>query len=379
MESQVVEVVLSGGPCAGKSSALSYLSQKLGDRGLRVLVAPELASQFLLGGLSDLSSLRSERPLVYHAVQRQLIAMQNQAHASYRAMAESFGQPVVVIYDRAEMDISAYTDPHRFQALLDEKQLTLADIRDCYDAVIHMVTAADGAEANYSPDSNPARIESDLEQARAADKLTLKSWTGHPHLRIIDNSTGFDEKLGRVLAEVLRLCEHLIPGSAVLAPLEYERKYLLKGPPDFSLYPLSGAVAIEIEQTYLLGSEPGVSTRVRRRAQQGQATYYLTRKTESSSGRVEEERRISPGQYLELLESADPARRAIKKTRFCFPYESFYFELDAIERPGSTLWVLEIETPGAQVEVKLPPGLVLEREVTDEAAFRNSQLALDIP
>ena len=378
MSSQVVEVVLTGGPGAGKSSSLSYLSQKLRDRGLRVLVAPELASQLILGGLDDLPSLRTTDPAVYQQVQRQMIAMQQLTHRAYRAIAESFsGQPTVILYDRAEMDISAYTDPHRWQALLDEQHLSLAEIRDCYDAVIHLVSAADGAEEHYAPKGNPARIESDLDAARAADKRTLKAWTGHPHLRIIDNSTSFDEKLARVLAEILRLCAHLIPGSAALAPLEYERKYLLRAAPDFSLPPMREAAAIEIKQTYLMTAETDSELRVRRRAQDGQATYYLTRKIETEGdGRLEEERRISPGEYLELLEGADPDRSPINKTRFCFAYESFYFEMDALLREdGSTLWVLEIETPGPQVEIIMPPGIDVLREVTDDPQFRNSYLA----
>jgi CYTH domain-containing protein len=116
---------------------------------------------------------------------------------------------------------------------------------------------------------------------------------------------------------------------------------------------------------------------VRRRAQDGQATYYLTRKIETEGdGRLEEERRISPGEYLELLEGADPERAPINKTRFCFAYESFYFEMDALLREdGSTLWVLEIETPGPQVEIIMPPGIDVLREVTDDPQFRNSYLA----
>lgn len=375
----VVEVVLSGGPCAGKTSALSYLSQKLSDRGLRVLVAPEAATQLILGGLSDLPEIRSARPDLYFEVQRQLLRLWRQYHLSYRAIAESFAEPVVVIYDRAEMDVLAYSGEEQFSEILQSCSLTLSEARDSYDAVIHMVSAAEGAEEHYTRENNPARLESSIEEARESEARTLRAWTGHPHLRIIDNSTGFDEKLSRVLSEILRLCEHLSPGSAALAPLEYERKYLLSEEPDFSVSPLDKAVAVEIEQTYLLTSEPNTSLRVRRRSQSGQSSYYLTRKTPAAQGgNVEDERRITAQEYEELLQGADPTRQTIRKTRHCFPYQSFYFELDAIERPEGVLWVLEIETPGPQVEVELPPGLRVEREVTDDPSYSNRQLALKI-
>lgn len=73
-----------------------------------------------------------------------------------------------------------------------------------YDAILHLVTAADGAESFYTLTNNVVRKESNAE-AREMDKKTLDCWTGHEHLYIVDNSTGFDEK-------VLRRSEHLYGG-----------------------------------------------------------------------------------------------------------------------------------------------------------------------
>lgn len=45
------------------------------------------------------------------------------------------------------LDGSAYVDKENWQALMDDMEVNLANIRDQrYDGVIHMVTAADGAE-----------------------------------------------------------------------------------------------------------------------------------------------------------------------------------------------------------------------------------------
>ena len=61
------------------------------------------------------------------------------------------------------------------------------EIRDGYDAVFHLVTAAKGAEEFYTMDNNAARYETP-EQACALDDRLLASWTGHPRLRVIDNA-----------------------------------------------------------------------------------------------------------------------------------------------------------------------------------------------
>lgn len=54
---------------------------------------------------------------------------------------------------------------------MDDLGVTTAQIRDNrYDAVIHMVTAADGAEKFYATISGEARYES-ADQAREKDEL----------------------------------------------------------------------------------------------------------------------------------------------------------------------------------------------------------------
>ena len=57
-----------------------------------------------------------------------------------------------------------------------------------YDMVLHLVSAADGAEKFYTTENNAARIETP-EEARALDKKMLGCWAGS-NVRRIDNSTG---------------------------------------------------------------------------------------------------------------------------------------------------------------------------------------------
>ena len=71
-----------------------------------------------------------------------------------------------------------------------------------YDAVLHLVTCAKGAEFAYNF-GNVARYE-DVETARRMDDLTLRAWSRHPNLHIIDNSVDFDDKLNRALYKALQ-------------------------------------------------------------------------------------------------------------------------------------------------------------------------------
>ena len=94
----------------------------------------------------------------------------------------------VLVCDRGVMDGCAYTDDNVWQALLDETAWNTIGLTDRrYEAVIHMVTAADGAPEFYTGENNEARYET-KEQACALDKKLINAWVGHPHFSIIANN-----------------------------------------------------------------------------------------------------------------------------------------------------------------------------------------------
>ena len=67
-----------------------------------------------------------------------------------------------------------------------------------YDAVVHMVTAAEGAEEFYNY-SNEARYEN-AESARARDHRLRQAYLGHNKYMIVDNETkSFEEKINKAM------------------------------------------------------------------------------------------------------------------------------------------------------------------------------------
>src|ERR1035437_5883951 len=257
------EIVLTGGPSSGKTSSLGYLSEKLGERGYRVFIVPESATLVALGGIPDIGHF-AERYLpgdpagtrTYLQIQEQIFLMQRILRKRFSELAALFpDEKRVIIYDRAETDEIAYMRKDDFQKMIAKHGLTYHDVRDSYDGVVHLVTAAIGAEEFYTKENNAAR-RGDAEEAKDADMRTLHAWTGHPKLKIIDNSTGFEEKMKRVLAAVFNLI-------GVPEPLEIEKKFLLAEVPNFDKIETHYHTT-EIEQTYLL-SVADVELRVRRK------------------------------------------------------------------------------------------------------------------
>jgi len=374
MQDKVHEIVLTGGPCSGKTTGLAYISEKLQDRGFRVFIVNEIATDFILGGVPDIGILETTDPQKYFEVQRQMIIAMLSRREEKRALAKIFSdEKCVILFDRAVMDSKAYMSQENFDAVLQEEGLTLHDVRDSYDGVIHLVTAARGAEELYTKENNPARREN-AEEARYADDRTLAAWVGHPHLRIIDNSTDFEGKMRRVLQTISRML-------GIPIPVEIERKFLLKRKPNFNRTELRGAQKVLIEQMFLTSPNEQQS-RIRRRSQGDSVTYYHTQKTDISGvARHETESFISASEFLQLLKNQNPQTDTIQKERYCFVYNSQYFELDVFLAPRRLkgLCLLEIELTEENDQVELPPFIQVEREVTDEAAYKNYELSKKSP
>ncbi len=298
-------------------------------------------------------------------IETSLIRLQMGMEDEFLRIAQSCGAPSVLICDRGTMDVSAYLPHAMWQALLDENGWNAVGLRDRrYDAVLHLVTAADGAEAFYTTANNSARTETP-EEARVIDKKLRDVWVGHSHLRVIDNASDFAEKVRRVLKAVCHV-------TGVPEPVEIERKYLVKNAPrDLPVRHED----IEVEQTYLRTTD-GSEARVRRRGQHGSYTYTHTIKKPLRSGqRVEVERPISGREFVGLLAQCDPSKKTVKKLRTCFLWEGQYFELDRLIEPQPGLVLLEAESDDETTSVKLPSFLEIDRDVTDEPAFSNYRIA----
>ena len=122
--------------------------------------------------------------------------------------------------------------PEKWDKLLEKRDVQcVSELREGrYNAVYHLVTAAEGAEQFYTLENNAVRTETP-ELARELDNMTRTAWVGHPNLKIFDNSTGFEEKLQMVVEETAKL---------VGLPAQMQRvttKFLLKREPDFAAFP----------------------------------------------------------------------------------------------------------------------------------------------
>ena len=360
----IKRIVLTGGPCAGKTTALVRIIEHFSNLGFKVFCVPEVPTMYSQGGWSYLTP---NRDLYYEgelAILRTQLALEN----SFMRLAETCTKPTFVVCDRGTMDISAYIDKAMWEDLCQKCGTDSNELRQRYDAVLHLVSAADGAEQYYTTATNSTRYEQANEEglriARDLDKKVNKAWTGHPHLRVINNHDNFDTKINRVLKEISNVLE--IP-----QPIEDERTYIVE-----LTGQLPESIESEITQTYLV-ADPDCEIRLRRRDWGGEVVnVHKTKKRISATEVLETERQVTNALYESLLQQADPYRATIRKTRRSFIWRGQFFQIDTFHEPINNLVLLETKGVAQQECVNFPPFIRVIEDVTGNSQYYNYNIAL---
>ena len=273
MEEEIPMIAIDGGPCSGKTSVMAMLSEKLSNFGFRVFVVPEAATIIINSGFDPrVFSNEHEILRIQEAIFNTQLHLEQQCADTADKLRYGINeQKPLLLCDRGIIGAKAYF-PERcsgyFETLAKLKGFETAELMNRYNGVIHLVTAAKGAEKFYTLENNKARREN-MEEARAIDQRIKNCWIGHPHLKVIDNSTDFEGKKHRVLTAICRFLE--IP-----APIEIERKFLVKMV-DMDVLAFHRHRKVEIEQFYL-NSTSGEELRLRKRGYDGSYSYFLTKR-----------------------------------------------------------------------------------------------------
>jgi len=366
MYKSLTKIAITGGPCSGKTTGLAKISSGLSDKGYDVIIVPEAATLIKNSGIKIGEEYVSDYEFEEILFRFQIFIEELYEEKYAKKLND---KDVIIVCDRGIVDGRAYLTETQYFKLLSKLGYNEIMARDAYDAVFHLKTVADGKEELYTCENNEARDEN-AEEAREADKRTLNAWVGHPHLRVVDNSSDFDGKIARLMSEIYSFL-------GLPIPIEIEKKYLIKMPNLDMLKEKYNAVKSEIIQVYLNSENENEEVRIRQRGDNGSYTYYLTKKIKRDDmSRYEVEEKISKDRYLNLLMNADITRNILKKTRYCFMYENQYFELDSYPF-SSDKAILEIELTDKNSKITLPSEISVIKDVTDDERYKNSSIAKD--
>lgn len=356
---RVVKVVVTGGPCGGKSTALDAIAVRVESFGWKVLVKPEGATLAILNRMSPAN-------LGVPLFQRSLLQLELDLDANFQAAAETLaadGHDVLVLCDRAWHDGVAYTKPQSWRRHVRETEALARAPLASYDGVVHLVTAADGAREFYTLANNEARFETP-EQAVATDVRLRHAYQQVEHWTVIGNEHGWERKLFRAVEAVCGIV-------GLPQPFEIERKFDVEGW-DAAQLRRAKPVLVDVVQFY---APDGMRYR-RRTLPDGTMTFSRTHKIEvpgKPAERIEATWRIDASDFRQA-EMEHPNAPHVRKSRHCFEEGHYRWELDVFRKPAGVV-LLEVEMPTADENPPLPSWIRVRREVTDDPAFRNFELA----
>ena len=203
-KSHVLRVVLTGGPCGGKSSGMKKIKTVLQEQNYDVYTCPEVPTILIDSGFKYPGLAEEKRPELLE-FEVQLMKLQLQLEDTYVKIASSRNKKACVIYDRGCVDIAAYVPGEIFNQVMSKVATNKSELFLRYDMVLHLQSAAIGAEEFYTCANNSARTES-IDEAKELDLKIFKSWEGHPHQYVIANekSKSFNDKIQEVCSTVLR-------------------------------------------------------------------------------------------------------------------------------------------------------------------------------
>ena len=373
---KIRKIVLTGGPCAGKTTGLSWIQNTFEKMGYTIIFMQEPATELKSAGITP---ARCSSMMAYQLFQMKL---QLEKEAVYTRAAEDIagnvkeqtggkpgeksGKKVLIVCDRGFFDNRAYMTAGEFEEALRILGVSEEEKLRSYDAVFHLETTAKNAKVYYGTATNAIRDETP-EQAAALDDLVIAAWEKHPYYRIIENLNGFEDKMRHLVAEI---------ASFLGEPTPYEarRRFLVEYPDVVMLENHPDCYREEIDQVYLHAPQ-NEEIRLRKRRSGGDCVYYLTRtKTEGGHRRLDSEGRLTEREYMRLLGNADPKMKPIHKTRWSIYWKGHHYEIDLYP-----FWkdraVLEVLLQDEDEDARIPDFLQVIKEVTGDREYEIASLA----
>ena len=250
-----------------------------------------------------------------------------------------------------------------------------------YNAVLHLVTAANNAEKYFSSDTNVTRRET-AEEARSLDKNILRGWMPHPKQYVFGNKdTGFEQKMSKLISRICELCG--LPSTNRKA-----RKFLLsncKVPSEIK------SACFQVEKIYPFQrpeESGGGYTFVRKRTKINTNnkihSYGFTRvRIDESTGEKIEVKRILTGrEYAQISERPDPNRHFVRQERTSFLLNESTCYICKYLAPAkyAGVQILYVQSSAEEQSLSLekdfPSWLNVQREITGDPKFSSYNMSI---
>lgn len=189
-------IVLTGGPCAGKTTTITCVKEDLEKLGYHVLLLNECATELIQGGIRPFG----EGAIPVFDFQNEIMNLQLYKEKRYFDIIKKLPEDTkcIILADRGILDSRAYLGAELFSQLVKQNNLIEEELGKQYDMVIHMVTVATDIKNKYNTSTNSARFEN-ADEAIDVDNNIGDAWKNHHNLKVIEATEVIDEKIENVI------------------------------------------------------------------------------------------------------------------------------------------------------------------------------------
>jgi nucleoside-triphosphatase THEP1 len=368
---RIFKIALTGGPCSGKTTSLKFIIDKFSSE-YKVYTVPECASLIFNSGVTIIPTNFNEES---HTVfTKGICRMQMDLERFFEEQAKYETKDVIIITDRGVLDNFAFCSEKVKKRVYEETGWD--DNFMCverYDQVIHLVTAAQGAEKFYTLENNVARSETP-ELAKHFDKRLHEEWMIHPKFTLIDNSEkGFQKKLDRVINAVSALVNNKPVANKMVKMLINCNPEKLSLPSGIKTYSFDESINYLTSQ-----QEDRVNSVIKRKVPETSLkSFFHTEKILNlgESVYMEMTRPISVKNYMGFIQAKDIERKEIKRKVISFSLMSdrtvnvYNLEIYKFDDPLMTQKIQKLKRKVFKKEAVDDDALVILRGFTDTDRF----------
>ena len=186
----IKRIVITGGPCAGKTTAINNIRTYFEQRDKKIITVEEVPTEIMRMGInySEFGKISFQKAIIDMQLKKEEVVME--AASSY------VDKELMIIYDRGVLDHFIYMNPEEQKLISDELGIDKNGMYSKYDMIIHMLSVASELPSLY--ENNDYRSE-DVSEAKRLDDLIGDIWRSHPDYIRIGCEKEFDVKLNKLI------------------------------------------------------------------------------------------------------------------------------------------------------------------------------------
>lgn len=225
------KIVLTGGPCAGKTKVLNGVRKNLEEDGYYVITVPETAAS-LIGGniipyediiikfqeqILDIQKAKEDNAIEYAENLAKILVSDNIINKDLKEYSKSKG--IIIIFDRGLLDNRAYLPHEEYNNLLKRKGINELSRLDNYDMVIDLISMANLKKEAY--ENSYIRSEDDI-LAKDLDIKTSGAWLIYDDLITVKPTDTIEEKINYVYQLINNYIKNDVKPKKVIKEVEVD-------------------------------------------------------------------------------------------------------------------------------------------------------------